>query len=338
MNIEKTGQFIAELRREKQFTQVQLADAIHVSDKAVSRWETGRGFPDIDNLEALSECLDVSIAELIKGERINEPVSGDELNDIASDGLSLTRSLIEKRKITSTILGFVMGLIIIIIAVIHMMSPIYIKDPGKALTIEKLSDGSIVAVLDKNVSGYDIESIVAVLDKNVSGYDIDRFMDQDSGRSLAFIGCYRTRWDQLSGKSSETLVRIGNKNEIDEVYYYPADGGDVLIYGEKGATENGGVVTLPRLVYNYWLIIGGILSAAGIILYLTCRKKYYAEKIQNAVLLPVAFTISIPLCLLGRFDEVYNASYYFTGILLLTAAVYLVLRIIILLKKGKCYL
>ena len=62
------------------------------------------------------------------------------------------------------------------------------------------------------------------------------------------------------------------------------------------------------------------------------------EKIQNAVLLPVAFTISIPLCLLGRFDEVYNASYYFTGILLLTAAVYLVLRIIILLKKGKCYL
>ena len=65
MNIEKTGQFIAELRREKQFTQVQLADTIRVSDKAISRWETGRGFPDIDNLEALSECLDVSIAELM---------------------------------------------------------------------------------------------------------------------------------------------------------------------------------------------------------------------------------------------------------------------------------
>ena len=310
MNIEKTGQFIAELRREKQFTQVQLADAIHVSDKAVSRWETGRGFPDIDNLEALSECLDVSITELIKGERITEPVSGDELNAIASDGMSLTRSFIVKRKITSTLLGFVLGLIIIIIAVIHMMSPIYIKD---------LSDGSIVAVLDENVSGY----------------DIDRFKDQDSGRSLAFIGCYRTRWDQLSGKSRETLVRIGNKNEIDEVYYYPADDGDVLIYGDKSATENGGVVTLPRLVYNYWLIIGGILSAVGIMLYLTCRKKYYAEKILNAVLLPVAFTISIPLCLLGKFDEVYNASYYFTGILLLTVAVYLVLRIVILLKKGK---
>ena len=322
MNIEKTGQFIAELRREKQFTQVQLADAIHVSDKAVSRWETGRGFPDIDNLEALSECLDVSITELIKGERITEPVSGDELNAIASDGMSLTRSFIVKRKITSTLLGFVLGLIIIIIAVIHMMSPVYIEDPGNALTIEELSDGSIVAVLDENVSGY----------------DIDRLRDQDSGRSLAFIGCYRTIWDKLSGKSNEILVRIGNKNEIDEVYYYPADDGDVLIYGDKSAAEDGGVVTLPRLVYNYWLIIGGFLSAVGIILYMICRKKYYAEKLLNAVLLPVAFTVSIPLCLLGRFDEVYNASYYFTGILLLTIAVYLVLRIVILLKKGKCYL
>ena len=322
MNIEKTGQFIAELRREKQFTQVQLADTIRVSDKAISRWETGRGFPDIDNLEALSECLDVSIAELIKGERIIESVSGDELNDINSDGLSLTRSLIAKRKITSTLLGFVLGLIIIIIAVIHMMSPVYIEDPGNALTIEELSDGSIVAVLDENVSGY----------------DIDRLRDQDSGRSLAVIGCYRTIWDKLSGKRNEILVRIGNKNEIDEVYYYPADDGDVLIYGDKSAAEDGGVVTLPRLVYNYWLIIGGFLSAVGIILYMICRKKYYAEKLLNAVLLPVAFTVSIPLCLLGRFDEVYNASYYFTGILLLTIAVYLVLRIVILLKKGKCYL
>ena len=59
MNTEKTGEFIAELRKEKQLTQSQLATAIHVSDKAISRWETGRGLPDIDNLEALSDYLDV---------------------------------------------------------------------------------------------------------------------------------------------------------------------------------------------------------------------------------------------------------------------------------------
>lgn len=317
MNTEKTGQFLAELRKEKNFTQAQLADAIHVSDKAVSRWETGRGFPDIDNLEMLSDCLDISIAELIKGERITAPVSRDELKDISSDGLSLTKTLITRRKYANILLGFILGLIIIIIAVIHVMSPVYIKDPGDALTIEELSDGSIVAVLDEQVSGYDLE----------------RVNDPDSDKSLAFIGCYRTRWDQISGKTRETLVRIGNKDQIDEVYFYPADGEDVLIYGDKSVLENGGVVTLPRLVYNYWLIIGALFSIAGIILYIICRKKHYAWKILNAALLPISFTISIPICLLGKFDEVYNASYYFTGILLLTAAIYLVFRMILLLRK-----
>ena len=314
MNTEKTGEFIAELRKEKRLTQSQLAAAIHVSDKAISRWETGRGLPDIDNLEALSDYLDISIVELIRGEKISEPVSREEMQDIASDGLSLTKAFLEKRKYINTLLGFVLGSIIIGIAVIHMMSPIYIKDPGEALTIEELPDGTIVAALDEKVSGYDLE----------------KHKDPDSDRQLVFMGCYKTRWDQLTGKSSEMLVRLGDKNSVDEVYYYPTDEEDILIYGDAGITNNGGVMTLPRLVYNYWLIIGILLSTAGFIAYAACRKKYYADRLLKAALVPAAFTVSIPLCLFGRFDEVYNASYYLTGILLLTAAIYLVLRIVML--------
>ena len=234
MNTEKTGEFIAELRKEKQLTQSQLATAIHVSDKAISRWETGRGLPDIDNLEALSDYLDVSIAELIRGEKISEPVSREELQSITSAELSLTKVFLEKRKYISILLGFVLGSIIILTAFIHMMSPIYVKDPGEALTIEKLSDGSIVGVLDEKVSGYDLE----------------RYKDPDSGLQLVFIGCYRTKWDQLTGKNSDMLVRIGNKDSVDAVYYYPTDGEDIHIYGDSGTTENGGILTLPRLVYN----------------------------------------------------------------------------------------
>ncbi|MBR0341774.1 MAG: helix-turn-helix transcriptional regulator, partial [Oscillospiraceae bacterium] len=134
MNTEKTGEFIAELRKEKQLTQSQLATAIHVSDKAISRWETGRGLPDIENLAALSDYMDVSIAELIRGEKISEPVSREELQSITSDELSLTKVFLEKRKYISILFGFVLGSIIILIAFIHMMSPIYVKDPGEALT------------------------------------------------------------------------------------------------------------------------------------------------------------------------------------------------------------
>ena len=91
--------------------------------------------------------------------------------------------------------------------------------------------------------------------------------------------------------------------------------------------------TLPRLIYSDWLLLGLFFSAAGLLLWALLRKKYYAQRLLKIALLPVAFTLSIPLCLFGRFDEVYNASYYFTGILLLTAVLYLLLLFLLRRKK-----
>lgn len=69
----KFGKFIRESRQGKGLTQKQLAEQIHVSDKAVSKWENGAGFPDIKILEPLAECLGVSLVELMQGERVEEP-------------------------------------------------------------------------------------------------------------------------------------------------------------------------------------------------------------------------------------------------------------------------
>lgn len=69
----KFGKFIRESRQGKGLTQKQLAEQIHVSDKAVSKWENGAGFPDIKILEPLAECLGVSLIELMQGERVAEP-------------------------------------------------------------------------------------------------------------------------------------------------------------------------------------------------------------------------------------------------------------------------
>ncbi len=68
MNPEKTGVFIAELRKQNNMTQKDLAKKIGVTDKAVSRWETGRGYPDIEVLSDLAKALSVSINELLNGE------------------------------------------------------------------------------------------------------------------------------------------------------------------------------------------------------------------------------------------------------------------------------
>lgn len=70
MNQYVTGSMIKRLREEKKITQLQLAEKLNVSDKAVSKWENGRGYPDITLLEGLAAALGVSVIELFAGQDV----------------------------------------------------------------------------------------------------------------------------------------------------------------------------------------------------------------------------------------------------------------------------
>ena len=67
------GRFVDQLRKEQSLTQKELAERLHVTDKAVSKWETGKGFPDLKLLEPLAQELGVSLVELLQGERTPSP-------------------------------------------------------------------------------------------------------------------------------------------------------------------------------------------------------------------------------------------------------------------------
>ena len=69
MNQYVTGSMIKSLREKRGLTQARLAEKIFVSDKTVSKWETGRGYPDVSLLEHLASELGVSLAELFSGEQ-----------------------------------------------------------------------------------------------------------------------------------------------------------------------------------------------------------------------------------------------------------------------------
>lgn len=69
MEQQKIGSFLKELRKEKNLTQEELAEKLNVSGRTVSRWETGSNMPDISMLVELAEFYDVSIPEIINGER-----------------------------------------------------------------------------------------------------------------------------------------------------------------------------------------------------------------------------------------------------------------------------
>lgn len=72
MNNKKTGELISAIRKEMNLSQKDLAEKLNVTDKAVSKWETGRSAPDISILLPLAETLGISVTEILKGERISK--------------------------------------------------------------------------------------------------------------------------------------------------------------------------------------------------------------------------------------------------------------------------
>ena len=72
MNQQKIGKFISECRKQKGLTQAQLAEALGVSDKSVSRWETGKTMPDLSFYEPLCEILDIQISELLYARKMTD--------------------------------------------------------------------------------------------------------------------------------------------------------------------------------------------------------------------------------------------------------------------------
>lgn len=66
MESKKLGEHIAKLRRERHMTQTELADRLYITEKAVSKWECGNGFPDLDNIGKLAALFDISIDELLQ--------------------------------------------------------------------------------------------------------------------------------------------------------------------------------------------------------------------------------------------------------------------------------
>ena len=86
MDCQKIGSFILAIRKEKNMTQKQLADKLHVTDRAVSKWERGLGIPDVSLLSDLSNILGVSINEILAGEKI-DTLSRKKADKIIIDGI-----------------------------------------------------------------------------------------------------------------------------------------------------------------------------------------------------------------------------------------------------------
>ncbi|MBE5921599.1 MAG: helix-turn-helix transcriptional regulator [Lachnospiraceae bacterium] len=121
MDTKKIGIFLKDLRNEKGMTQEQLGEKIGVSNKTISRWETGKYMPPVDCLNMLSDIYNISINEILGGER----ASGDKFTKIADENITVTLKGGEKnyqtfKKIMMCILALTTVLTIIIIMLLPM--------------------------------------------------------------------------------------------------------------------------------------------------------------------------------------------------------------------------
>ena len=111
MDLVKIGKFIAKCRKNKNLTQYQLAEKLFVTDRAVSKWENGRSLPDSSIMINLCNCLDITVNELLAGEKIEK----EKYNEKHEENLlSIEKEDLDRRLLISEIIFGIFGIFTII--------------------------------------------------------------------------------------------------------------------------------------------------------------------------------------------------------------------------------
>ena len=119
MDMQKVGTFLSELRKERNLTQDELGEQIGVTNKTVSRWENGNYLPPVEMLQILSKLFDVSINEILNGERINDSDYKNISEENIKSALNESNAVIKKhRKIMNWVIAIVIAALYVVISLI----------------------------------------------------------------------------------------------------------------------------------------------------------------------------------------------------------------------------
>ena len=117
MNQEKIGKFIANCRKEKNITQQELAEKLGVSDRTIGNWENGRNMPDLSLFKPLCQELDITLNDLISGEKVKEKEYQEKLEENIINTINYTNKKIENRNNFIGLLFIAFGILISVTAI-----------------------------------------------------------------------------------------------------------------------------------------------------------------------------------------------------------------------------
>jgi len=113
MDQKKIGAFISELRKEKRMTQKDLAEKLGVTDRAISKWENGRGLPEVSLMKPLCEILEITVNELLNGERIAQRDYQEKSEFRFLDTIEYTDKKIKQKNILLRMIAVITALLLI---------------------------------------------------------------------------------------------------------------------------------------------------------------------------------------------------------------------------------
>ncbi len=117
MNQERIGKFIAECRKKKKLTQSNLAESLGVTDRSVSNWENGKNMPDLSLFKPLCDKLDITINELLSGEKLNKEEYQDKFEENIVNTIDYSTKKITKYNQIISVIIIIFGLFIAISAI-----------------------------------------------------------------------------------------------------------------------------------------------------------------------------------------------------------------------------
>lgn len=181
MNENKTGAFISTLRKEKELTQAQLAEKLNVTDKAISRWETGKGMPDSSLLVPLANILGITVNELLTGEKIPEETFTQKSEDNLVVAVQRTETAVKKGK---TVKFFLIVAVIFCVFSISFLIKTVIDKQNTVTYIGDFGTKNRIAVTELLI---DLDSRNSYFSENTVCTDIDIRLDAEGNFKHAEI-------------------------------------------------------------------------------------------------------------------------------------------------------
>lgn len=242
MNKERLGAFIGERRRELGLTQRELAERLHVTNKAVSKWECGKSLPDIAKVEALANALDLSVLELMRCQRQEQPLPKQELAEVYTQTLRTAKHQSRRRMLKVGIAA--------VLAVCFLLAAYYIPllHLIRVWSMNYHTTGEVAALFTIG-SREDRRQAQPVMDLAEEAFSSIGLTEAEAGNAYGKLSQYAYPIDVYAD-----VVDERHSLELLSAHFDSGEGLIWVYYTHEGLDQNGEVITGSYRIESLWKV------------------------------------------------------------------------------------